>query len=318
MIQKFKSLVLPTLAAVGFVLGLKTVFAGGQPPPVQVPLVEPVRSPFESYAAGAGLIEARSENIEIASPVGGVVGAVHVEVGAVVAAGEPLLTLDDREVKARLEVKRNGALVARARLAEAESQFALYRGVTDKRAVSAEEFNKRKFAAATAAAEVAAADAEVSAAETELERLTVRAPVAGRVLQVRVRVGEFAPAQVSATPLILLGDVSRLHVRVDIDENDAWRIAPGAQAQGYIRGNMQLTAPLTFVRFEPYVVPKRSLTGDSTERVDTRVLQIIYALDPAALPVFVGQLMDVFIEAAPSAGQGAPSGAESVSSGQGA
>jgi hypothetical protein len=72
------------------------------------------------------------------------------------------------------------------------------------------------------------------------------------------------------------------------------------------------------VRFEPYVVPKRSLTGDSTERVDTRVLQIIYALDPAALPVFVGQLMDVFIEAAPSAGQGAPSGAESVSSGQGA
>lgn len=309
MIQKLKALILPFLAAVGFVLGLKTVFSGAAPPPVQVPLVEPVRSPFESYAAGAGLIEARSENIEIASPVGGVVGAVHVEVGATVLAGDPLFTLDDREVKARLEAERSGAAVARARLAEAESQFALYRAITDKRAVSAEEFNKRKFAAATAAAEVAAADAAVAAVETELARLTVRSPIAGRVLQVRIRAGEFAPAQATALPLILVGDVSQLHVRVDIDENDAWRISPGAPAQGYIRGNMGLTAPLTFVRFEPYVVPKRSLTGDSTERVDTRVLQIIYALDPGALPVFVGQLMDVFIEAAPSAGR-APAGTQ--------
>jgi HlyD family secretion protein len=47
-------------------------------------------------------------------------------------------------------------------------------------------------------------------------------------------------------------------------------------------------------------VPKVSLTGQSTERTDTRVLQAIYSFDPAALPVYVGQQMDVFIEA-PSA-----------------
>jgi hypothetical protein len=44
------------------------------------------------------------------------------------------------------------------------------------------------------------------------------------------------------------------------------------------------------------VVPKRSLTGDSTERVDTRVLQVIYAISDDKLPLFVGQQMDVFIE----------------------
>jgi hypothetical protein len=51
------------------------------------------------------------------------------------------------------------------------------------------------------------------------------------------------------------------------------------------------------VRFEPFVVPKRSLTGDSTERVDTRVLQIIYRVERDALPLFVGQQLDVFIDA---------------------
>lgn len=66
--------------------------------------------------------------------------------------------------------------------------------------------------------------------------------------------------------------------------------------------------PLKFVRFEPYVVPKTSLTGESAERVDTRVLQVIFSFDCGALPITVGQQMDVFIDAsdskspAPSAG----------------
>jgi hypothetical protein len=53
------------------------------------------------------------------------------------------------------------------------------------------------------------------------------------------------------------------------------------------------------VRFEPYVIPKRSLTGESTERVDTRVLQVIYAMKTKDLPIFVGQQMDVYIKAEP-------------------
>lgn len=55
--------------------------------------------------------------------------------------------------------------------------------------------------------------------------------------------------------------------------------------------------PLRFVRFESYVIPETSLTGDSTERVDTRVLQVIYSFDRDDLPIYVGQQMDVYIEA---------------------
>jgi hypothetical protein len=66
-----------------------------------------------------------------------------------------------------------------------------------------------------------------------------------------------------------------------------------------LRGNPEISASLAFVRFEPYVLPKRSLTGEATERVDVRVLQAIYEFAPSEFPAFVGQQVDVFI-AAPS------------------
>ena len=50
---------------------------------------------------------------------------------------------------------------------------------------------------------------------------------------------------------------------------------------------------------EPYVIPKQSLTGSNTERVETRVLQVLYALpEKTAIPLYIGQQMDVYIEAA--------------------
>jgi HlyD family secretion protein len=122
----------------------------------------------------------------------------------------------------------------------------------------------------------------------------IRSPIAATVLQVKARPGMFAPAGQTSS-LMMLGDVSTLHVRVDIDENEAWRMQAGATAEGCVRGNPHLRAPLHFVRIEPYVIAKKSLTNDPTERVDTRVLQVVFALARDALPVYVGQQMDVFI-----------------------
>ena len=93
------------------------------------------------------------------------------------------------------------------------------------------------------------------------------------------------------------GDIDNLHVRVDIDEHDIPRFSTKAPAIAKLRGNPQAEYKLTFVRVEPYVIPKRSLTGDNTERVDTRVLQVIYSLEKTDRPVFVGQQMDVFVKA---------------------
>ena len=131
---------------------------------------------------------------------------------------------------------------------------------------------------------------------TEIERRHVRAPVSGEVLQVKIHLGEYAQIGPLSTPLIVLGDTKQVNVRTDIDENDAWRFHRGAAAVAYVRGNPKLFTKLNFVRVEPYVVPKKSLTGDTTERVDTRVLQVLYGFAHEQLNVYVGQQMDVYIE----------------------
>jgi HlyD family secretion protein len=147
-------------------------------------------------------------------------------------------------------------------------------------------------------AAVKRAEAEAAHIETALDRLVVRALVAGRVLQVNVRPGEFVGAPPNQ-PLVVLGNIEKLHVRVDVDEYDIARFDQAASATAFPRGSLQQRYPLEFVRVEPFVVPKKSLTGDTTERVDTRVLQVIYEFDPAGRPpLFVGQQVDVYIDAA--------------------
>ena len=147
------------------------------------------------------------------------------------------------------------------------------------------------------------AHSQVASIKINLERLIVRALVDGEVLQVHVRPGQYA-GLVWNEPLIVLGDIHELHVRVDIDEQDLPYFIPGAKAVATLKGRPQVRFPLTFFDIEPYAIPKQSLTGSDTERVDTRVLQVLYALPQnTAIPLYIGQQMDVYIEAAtPSPG----------------
>ncbi len=147
-----------------------------------------------------------------------------------------------------------------------------------------------------AAAEVERAEAQVQQIETDLDRLVIRAMEDGEVLQVNVRPGEFVGAPANQ-PLVVLGNVRQLHVRVDIDEYDIPRFKVNAPARATLKGEPDEWFPLRFVRIEPYVVPKKSLTGDNTERVDTRVLQVIYAIDARGKQLYVGQQLDAFIDA---------------------
>jgi len=314
MIRKY---VLPLVAALGLAFAIVSVVRGSQPVPAAPPVAQPAKAPFPSYVAGAGIIEASTENIAIGSPVGGIVTRVLVKVGDLVQPGDVLFEIDDRDLRAQRLPAAARVREAEASLARSRTLLRLAESVPDKRAISAEDLGNRRSAVAIDEASLAAAQAQVEQIDIELDRRQVRALVPGQILQVKTRPGEFAAAGVMATPLMLLGNNDRLHVRVDIDENDAWRFAKGADAVAFVRGNPQLETKLRFVRTEPYVVPKVSLTGMSSERVDTRVLQVIYSFDDGTLPVYVGQQMDVFVAAPPmesdSAAPPAPAAAEAAS-----
>ena len=310
---------LPLLAAAGFAFGVYTVVNGNQPVPVAQPVAVPANSPFPTFIAGAGIVEAKSQNISIGTPLGGIVQQVPVKVGDMVKAGDILFRIDDRETLAELGVRKANLARSKAAVGEAEASaidtktlLELIEAVTDRRAISTEDLDRRRNAhllakarLESARAQVLQTEAELASTQTTLERLVVRAPVAGEVLQVNIRPGEFAPAGVGNSALMVLGNLDQLHIRVDIDENDAWRFRKEGNAVAYLRGNRQFKTDLKLVWVEPYVVPKKSLTGDSTERVDTRVLQALYSFNRATLPAYVGQQMDVFIEA-PDAGSAQP------------
>jgi len=346
-----RTILIPLLAIAGVIMAAVTVVNSSKPIAAQPPVISPPTAPFESFVAGSGLVEASSRNIEIGTPIGGIVTEVLVTVNDAVEQGAPLFRLDTRDMRGERAVRAAQLAVARSQLdklkagtrpeqlppakarvaeaesllADAESQLAFLERISDSRAITQEELSVRKFAAAAARtrleqaradvalleagtwgvdievaeAQVVLAESELAAADTEIERRTITSPVSGRVLQVNVRGGEFASAGAGGPSMMLVGTVDPLHIRAEVDEHEAWRVKAGAEAFAFVKGNKDLKTGLTFVRFEPYVVPKRSLTGESTERVDTRVLQVIYAFPREALSVFVGQQMDVYIKSDP-------------------
>ena len=301
------------LGLLGLAFAIWMVMVTSRAVPVAPPVVTPAKLPYAAYIGAAGIIETRTLNIQIGTQVAGLVTEIDVVVSSSVKRGDPLFKLDNRYLTAQLAVQRATLQTMLARMREAEvaladlrNRLALAEAVKDSRAISKEDLTTRRYAVQTAAAHLASVRADVTLAEaqvketkTNVELLTVRAPVDGEVLQVNTRVGEYAQAGPLATPLMLFGNIDRLHLRADIDENDAWRFHHEARAMAFVRGNPLLNAPLIYEWTEPFVIPKRSLTGGTSERVDTRVMQVVYSFDRAQLPIYVGQQMDVFIEASP-------------------
>ncbi len=365
MSKRFGKYLLPLFAVGMLAFAVYHVVLAQQKPPKPPPPVEPARSPFGRTVAGAGIVEARSQNIALGSAVPGVVLKVwspeelglsapsnltpwEALIGQYVKQGDPLFRVDDRHYKAMLAFHEANLASARAQLAKleqmprpeelavtkakaevAEAAVDVQRDLVERdskliasAATTDEQYRQhqlnlrmaqRQLAQAKAdlalvkagsweadkaiaRAAVKLAEAQVLQDKTDIDRAIVRAPVDGVVLQVNVRPGEFV-APISNQAQVVLGTLTdHLNVRVDIDEHDIPRFLPGAPAVASLRGAPDKKYPLTFVRVEPYVIPKRSLTGDNTERVDTRVLQVIYSLKPEGKPIYVGQQLDVFLD----------------------
>lgn len=347
----YSKLVLPVVAVAMLVFGVFHILKAQQTLPKPLPPALPARSPYGDAIAGAGVVEARSENIAVGSALPGVVLEVFVPVEAVgkeVQAGEPLFRVDDRQLRAQLAVQQANLASARAQLTKLEQmprpeeipaaqarvqaaeanalrlydQWQRARRLLESRAIGAEEHNvlQRQYEEAVhqreqatadyklltagawepdkaiARVAIAQAEAQIAQTQTEIERALVRAPVAGRVLQVNVRPGEYV-GTTSGQALVVLGDTGALRIRVDIDEADIPRVRSGMKASAFPRGSSRHEVPLEFVRVEPMVSAKRSLTGDNTERVDTRVLKLIYEVAGSDQTLYVGQQLDVFLAA---------------------
>ena len=317
----FSRQILPVIAVVGLILAAFYIFAIQPDRELTEPENEPPRAPEalanESRVAGSGVVEPSSELVQIGTATSGLVTGLFVQPGDRVGEGDTLFTVDDRSIRAQLREADAAIGEARAAIAEAQAtqsatsrQLALYRNVDDPAAVSRSEVIRAEGDASAAGerlrlarARLDAAQARAASARTELGRLTVRAPMAGEILAVNIRKGEYVSNMGGAgtQPFIEMGQTNPMHVRIDIDEEQATRLAMGEPATVSPRGAAENRVQASFVRAEPLVVPKRSLTNSAAERVDVRVLQVIYELPEDAVGengLFrVGQQVDAFMPA---------------------
>ncbi len=282
------------LAIAGIILIAILVKMMSAPAPVAAHIREPSVNPYERTIAASGIVEATDKNIFIGVPEDGLVEKMFVSVWDKVKKGQPLYQLDTRHLQAQLISEQANVKVARATLHRLEDQLSRLKSIADPRAISIEELKTKECDVMVAKAQLDVALANVSQTKTMIQRLSVKAPKDGVILQNNIREGEHVSR---ITTTMILGDLEHLQVRADIDEQNAGFFTKDGKAVAYPKNNTLISIPLKFVRVEPYVLPKISLTGATGERVDTRVLQVVYSFDqPENYHIYVGQQLDLFIE----------------------
>ncbi|MBU6208289.1 MAG: efflux RND transporter periplasmic adaptor subunit [Planctomycetes bacterium] len=291
--MNLRSIVLPVLAVAGLVATVAAV-KKMEFRTLDVPVpVSPAPSPFESRIAATGLVEPLGGVTYVDAADAGVVGRVAVAEGDSVKAGDVLWELDHARTKAELGLAEAERAVAMAQLVDEQARLKALMESGAAEVVPQVERVAREQSAKVAAARVQRADAQVEAAQAQLHRETVRSPIDGTVLFVDVRPGEYAPP---GGRRMAIGSIDPMQVRVDIDEVEFARFAQGGKAQASLRGVPGSSLPLRFLRVVPLVQPKRTLTGEAAERIDTRVVQVIYELGQGTHRVQPGQVVDVYIE----------------------
>ena len=339
---------IPTIAIVGIVLVIVTVFKQVPRVPVAAIIVAPPKSPFDLRIAGIGTVLPSSDVVSVGTAIAGVVLEVAVTEGQQVKMGDLLFRIDGRQTQADLAVANARVVVAQGKLAsvkalprattlreaqavvasanaqlvDAQGRLKRLEDLGLEAATSRNEEPRLKYELAAAQAgfdraqaqleevkqgawaedvdvaksEVLVAQAEVARLQVQLERESVRAPIEGAVLYVDIDLGEHVVPG-SVQQMVALGKLDPLHIRVQIDEMDAWRFRPEAKAIAMPRGGAKGEFPLRYLRMIPLIIPKHLLSGDSTERVDVRVMEVEYELDnPSTMSLLPGQLVDVFIE----------------------
>ncbi len=284
------------LAIIGIGVASALVMRLKAPDPIRELVQTPAPNPYENTIAASGIIESIDKNIEISPPQSGLVQEVFVNVGDFVLENAPLFRLDDRDLKAQLPVLNANLTVSEAALNRLRDQLERLESIEDPRAISQDELKTKQHDVIVAEAQLFATEAQLKQIKLLIQRLTVRAPKTGTILQSNIRKGEFITNN-SGSSAMVLGDLKKIQVRADIDEQNACRFNASCSATAFLKNNTKLAIPLKFDRIEPYVIPKKSLTGSTDERVDTRVLQVIYLLEAKVnYPLYVGQQVDVFIE----------------------
>ena len=313
-----------TLAVIGILAGFVSAYIYGIKTKAQTPAFTPASNPYEKGIYANGIIESPQtigENINIYPEVPGVVAKILISEGQHVKAGMPLLKLDDAVQRATADQQKAQAESAREQIALARANLKSLQDTLDKqkksyeldpKSVSKDTFDSAQNAVEVGKENLAVAekqyDASVKVYQTSnvlLSKYVLKAPSDGTALSINTAVGSYISTQGSFAsytgsfvPPIVMGNLQDyIGVRCYVDEILIHRLPKPEKmhARMFIRGT-EINIPLEYVREQPNVTPKIELSNQRTERVDVRVLPIIFRFAKQKdISLYPGQMVDVYI-----------------------
>ena len=291
--RTFFTLILLSVIGIGIAFGV-SFYADMEQSGDNTPLPS-MQLPYKNFIAATGVVEATSKNIDVGSMRSGIIKKVYVQSGESVKKGEVLFEIDDAQKRVRIPVIQAQIAHSLARLKSAKHQLELLKSMKklSSSMVTNEKYTKvtDNYSEAKTAYELS--QAKLKALQSELAFYKVYAPIDGKVLQSNITVGSAFDAHTKA--LIIGSD--KLSVKVNINEFDSAKLDTKAKAMASVRGNAKEKIALKYKYTIPFIVPKKNLTGSSTEQTDTRVLQVVYEVQTRVnFPLYVGEMLDVFIE----------------------
>lgn len=275
--MKLRTVVLAIIAlsAVGAAaLYIRDSLRQASQPPIAGPPVRLEGAPFRVY----GLVEPCQREVFVGPRQAGRVVAIFVKEGEEVVKDQALLRLDD-------DVERQAWRLAASRLEEAVRRLDLTRdelrrkeALLQRKAIPEFDFSQIKLQAKIAEQQIASARAEVELRRVEMEKLTLRAPMAGRIYKFDVRLGEQLTPQDYRR--IILGRVDK-QVRLFVETFWFGRIKVGDRFVVKTADKLQDIGLGEVVEIVPYVGERDFRTEDRLERLDTKYLQTILHLKTA-------------------------------------
>jgi HlyD family secretion protein len=307
--MKIKPLLI--IAIVGILIGIISAIIYNEKatplPPVAVSY-----NPYEAGIYATGIVESfqiNGSNVNIYPEVAGKVTNIFLNNGQVIKKGTPILTIDDsvqREIVAKDQAQIQYAIASFIELTKQLDKTQKAYSLNPK-SVSINSLDNAIYAVKTAEANVSVAKAQYQSDKALLDKYIVRSPINGMILRIVSAIGDYASPQGSydtytqgMLPTVQMGVVTPyLQVRSFVDEILVPKLpAPSKlEATMFIRGLNNKSIPLKFSSIQPYTIPNIELSDQRNERVDVRVLPIIFKFNkPTDINIFPGQLVDVFIK----------------------
>jgi multidrug efflux system membrane fusion protein len=203
--------------------------------PVSVATV--VQSDVATWNDFSGRLEA-VERVDIRSRVAGTVQGVHFREGALVKAGDLLLTIDPAPYQADVDRADAQVFAAQSRFANAKSNYERSKQLLQDHAISQREYDDSLNAQSEADANLRSAQAQLQTATLSLGYTQLKAPVSGRVGKLEITTGNLVAAGPGAPVLTTLVSVSPIYASFDADEQVVTRalreLPPGASARAQI------------------------------------------------------------------------------------